>query len=150
MPKLVPGWEGDVGHMGAAAAVGTLAGYMVGTAIRSTADLTQLACAQAALTLFLINLGVVRIEWARVRALASCFVRLPLSILQVAFAHRAQERRRREAAKREGWLPADVGDEDHLHRGGCGWGIFNEHAAAGGSCGFVSGLCVGLGWVYGA
>ena len=55
--------QGHLGHTAAAAAVGGLAGYMVGLAVRSTADLTQLACAQAAFTIFLINLGVLKIDW---------------------------------------------------------------------------------------
>ena len=130
--------QGHLGHTAAAAAVGGLAGYMVGLAVRSTADLTQLACAQAAFTIFLINLGVLKIDWGRVRALTSCLLGLPLSLLKAGFARREEKRRRRESEKWEGRLPVDDG------RGGRQWVMVNEHAAAGGGCGFITGLWVAL------
>ena len=136
-----PGQVGDAAQLAVAVGAGAVAGVIVGRTIQSTVDLSQLACAQLALTLVLRNLGLIRLNWPRVRALGLCLVRLPLSAVQFCVARRADEKRRREADKWEGRLPSEGAQVE--------WGgLVSARVLVGGGGGFVAGLCVGMGGLF--
>lgn len=135
-------------HLGVAAAAGVIAGLHVGHAVsQSTAALSQLLSTQLALTLFLRSLGLVQIDWQRLRSLCGAVLRLPIWVARAAFARREAERRQREADKWAGRLPAGESGEGGDAPGKWAAILHNQHAAAGGTAGFAMGLCAGLGLI---
>jgi hydroxymethylbilane synthase len=151
--KLVRGWGGGVAHLGLGAAMGAAVGFGAGCGVlRASSEFRQQLRSQLALTLTLRALGIVRIDWARVRALGGCVLRVPLGVVRACLrGQREAQRREREAAKWEVRLPRDNETTGSDEGGGLTthWveAVCNEHTAAGGIAGFAAGLWVGVGHI---
>lgn len=129
-----------------AVALGGTAGVFVGATAKGAAiDASQVLYAQAALTLFLLRVGLVRIEWSRVRALAAYVARLPLRLAQLGMARRAKRKQMHkeeellrtassEYRARSG-VPQAVGSERTAAMGVA----IDEHAAVSGCLAFAIG-----------
>ena len=160
--KLVSTWAGDLGDLAAASAIGGVAGVLVGSSVKSTINLVEVLYTQAAISLFLRRLGLIRIEWGRVRTLAFSIARVPLRIVQSLLSRHAAEKMRHKAAelervRREGFggLNGDPTLDPSKDSSGprstsSDWQLLNEHAAIGGVCSFAAGVALapaaGIDW----
>lgn len=131
--KLAKPWAGGLADLTVAAAVGGVAGQFVGSSID-----THKLYSQVAVTMFLHKIGLVTIQWSRVRQLARCMIGLPLRAVRT-------QKRRRKAAELQRTSEAGSTDDDEEKL----WVGFNEYAVVGGLAAFcVSAYCTptGGGW----
>ena len=142
--KLISTWYGDMGDVVAGAAVGAAAGFAVGSTLKSsTIKLAEAAYTQAAITMLLSRLRLIKIEWARVRALVAGALQMPLHALHLLVARRADKRRRVKAADIERTNRAARNESSGHMAGRSGRDslpLFNEHAAVGSLCAFAVGV----------
>lgn len=152
--KIVSTWAGDVRDVAAGAAVGVTAGFVVGTRVKSSINFAELVHTQAAILVMLSRLGLIQVEWARVRNLVARAAGLPIRSMRLLVAQHADEKRRHKEAElertsRAAHEAADAFSEDSAGPDAA-WHPFNEHAAVGSLCAFAAGVSLSSGAGVGA
>ena len=135
--KIASSWSGDVGDMAGATALGGAVGLSVGLVARSNvADVARTIRTQVATTLFLSRVGIIRIEWTRIRRIAGYVASTPLRLVQWSMRMHHSERLLCKEAELE---RCNQGLEGTGSRQAAAPSL-NLHAAAGGLGGLAAGF----------
>lgn len=135
--KLVSTWAGDLGDMAAGAAVGSAAGYIVGSTVKSSVSLAEAVYTQTVIIMMLNRLGLVKVEWVSVRTLVARIAGLPILSVRLLVTRHMDEKRRRKEAELDRINHAAYSEGP---RSDAARHPFNEHAAIGSLCAFAAGV----------